>query len=63
MIMHMLFNTMVNSGVTPLFVAIGYGLLGVSFIWYIIKRGMNIQKQWVGEKLGMGDREIGRAHV
>ncbi len=54
--MHMLFNTMVNSGVTPLFVAIGYGLLGVGFIWYIIKSGMTIQKQWVGEKLGMGDR-------
>ncbi len=53
--MHILFNTMVNTGVA-LFIAIGYGLLGVAVIWQVIRRGMNIQKQWVGEKLGMGDR-------
>jgi RsiW-degrading membrane proteinase PrsW (M82 family) len=54
--LHILFNTMVNSGVAPLFAAIGYGFLGVTFIWYLIKQGMNVQKEWVGEKLGMGDR-------
>jgi RsiW-degrading membrane proteinase PrsW (M82 family) len=53
--MHMLFNTLVNTGIA-LFIAIAYGFIGVGTIWYIIKRGMNIQKQWVGEKLGMGDR-------
>lgn len=56
MTLHVVFNTMVNSGVAPLFAAIGYGLLGLAFIWYVIKRGMNVQKAWVGEKLGMGDR-------
>jgi hypothetical protein len=53
--MHILFNTMVNIGVA-LLVAILYGFLGVLLIWQVIKRGMNIQKEWVGEKLGMGDR-------
>jgi RsiW-degrading membrane proteinase PrsW (M82 family) len=53
--MHVLFNTMVNAGIA-FFIAVAYGFLGVAFIWYIIKRGMNVQKQWVSEKLGMGDR-------
>ncbi|GAB4544621.1 MAG: hypothetical protein Fur002_18000 [Anaerolineales bacterium] len=52
---HMAFNTMVNEGV-PLIIAIAYGFIGVAVIWYAIRRGMNIQKRWVGEKLGMGDR-------
>lgn len=55
MSLHMLFNTMVNTGIA-LFIAIIYGFVGVGAIWYIIKHGMNIQKQWVDEKLGMGDR-------
>ncbi len=55
MSLHMLFNTLVNTG-AALFIAVAYGFIGVGAIWYIIKRGMNIQKQWVGEKLGMGDR-------
>jgi RsiW-degrading membrane proteinase PrsW (M82 family) len=55
MCVHMLFNTLVNSGIA-LVVAIAYGFAGVFVIWQIIKRGMNVQKQWVGEKLGMGDR-------
>jgi len=53
--LHMAFNTMVNEGV-PLIVAIVYGFIGLAVIWYAIRRGMNIQKTWVGEKLGMGDR-------
>jgi hypothetical protein len=53
--LHIMFNTMVNTGV-PLVAAIAYGFIGIIAIWYVIKRGMNIQKEWVGEKLGMGDR-------
>ena len=30
--------------------------MGLSLIWLAIKRGLIIQKSWVGEKLGMGDR-------
>ncbi|GJQ36450.1 MAG: hypothetical protein JETCAE01_24600 [Anaerolineaceae bacterium] len=52
---HALFNTMVNAG-TFLAFAIGYGVVGMALIWYIIKRGMDVQKVWVAEKLGMGDR-------
>jgi RsiW-degrading membrane proteinase PrsW (M82 family) len=53
--MHMLFNTMVNTGIA-LFIAIAYGFMGVVIIWQVVKRGMNVQKEWVSEKLGMGDR-------
>ncbi len=53
--MHIFFNTMVNLGVA-LFAAIIYGFSGLTLIWYIVKRGMKVQKEWVGEKLGMGDR-------
>lgn len=52
---HALFNSMVSDGIAIL-VAIVYGLLGMGLIYFIIHRGMNIQKQWVREKLGMTDR-------
>lgn len=52
---HGVFNTMVNAG-TFLAFAIAYGVLGAALIWYVIKRGMNTQKEWVGEKLGDQDR-------
>lgn len=55
MFFHGLFNTMVNAG-TAILVAIAYGVIGTSIIYYVIRRGMNIQKQWVAEKLGMTDR-------
>lgn len=52
---HALFNTMVNAG-TFLAFAIAYGVIGVALIWFIIKRGLQVQKEWVAEKLGMADR-------
>lgn len=52
---HAAFNTMVNAG-TFLAFAIIYGAIGVTLIWYIIKRGLQVQKEWVAEKLGMADR-------
>ncbi|MBK7451240.1 MAG: PrsW family intramembrane metalloprotease [Anaerolineales bacterium] len=55
---HMGFNTLVNSGgnLIVLIFAILIGVTGAALIWYIIKRGLNIQKDWVAEKLGMADR-------
>lgn len=55
MLFHGLFNTMVNAGAF-LVLAIAYGVIGLWLIWTIIRRGMNIQKDWVAEKLGMADR-------
>ncbi|HNA88023.1 MAG TPA: PrsW family glutamic-type intramembrane protease [Anaerolineales bacterium] len=52
---HMAFNNMVNSGVQLVF-AIAFGVTGTALIWYIIKRGLNVQKDWVAEKLGIADR-------
>lgn len=52
---HMIFNTLVSIGIALAF-AIAFGLVGLGLIWYVIKRGLNVQKSWVGEKLGMGDR-------
>jgi CRP-like cAMP-binding protein/RsiW-degrading membrane proteinase PrsW (M82 family) len=52
---HGLFNSMVSSGVAIL-VAVVYGFLGVGLTYYIIRHGMNIQKDWVSQKLGMTDR-------
>lgn len=52
---HMGFNTTVSAG-TFLFFAIGIGLVGTALIWFVIRRGLNTQKIWVGEKLGMNDR-------
>ncbi len=54
-LIHMLFNTMVSAGAF-LAVAIIFGLTGMALIWYVIKRGLNTQKKWVTEKLGMEDR-------
>jgi hypothetical protein len=55
MAFHMGFNTMVSAG-TFLIFAIIFGFVGVGLIWYVIRRGLNVQKQWVVEKLGMADR-------
>lgn len=52
---HATFNTMVSAGAYLLF-AVAYGVAGVALIWYMIKRGMKTQKEWVAEKLGMADR-------
>ncbi|MBL8063279.1 MAG: PrsW family intramembrane metalloprotease [Anaerolineales bacterium] len=52
---HMGFNNMVSSGVQLVF-AITFGLTGAALIWFIIKRGLNVQKLWVAEKLGIADR-------
>lgn len=54
-LIHMVFNTMVNAGAF-LAVAIIFGLTGMALIWYVIKRGLNVQKEWVAEKLNMTDR-------
>ena len=54
-IIHMIFNTMVSAGAF-IIVAIIFGVTGMTLIWFVIKRGMNTQKQWVGEKLGSQDR-------
>jgi hypothetical protein len=53
---HVGFNTMVSLGTAPLILAIIFGFIGLGLIWVVIKRGLNVQKNWVGEKLGMGDR-------
>ena len=52
---HGLFNTMVNAG-TFLVFAIVYGVVGAALIWFAIRHGMDAQRGWVGEKLGMQDR-------
>ena len=52
---HMGFNTMVSRG-TFLIFAIAFGFIGVGLILYVIRQGLNIQKGWVGEKLGDQDR-------
>lgn len=52
---HAIFNIMVNLNVL-IFFAIGYGALGAALIWFVVRRGMDAQKRWVGEKLGMEDR-------
>ena len=52
---HMGFNTMVNSGAFLIF-AILFGFIGMGLIWYAIRRGMNVQRAWVGEKLSEVDR-------
>jgi hypothetical protein len=52
---HMGFNTLVSSGVI-LLVAILIGLVGLGIIWYVIRRGLNTQRQWLGEKLNDIDR-------
>jgi hypothetical protein len=54
-LIHMIFNTMVSAGAF-LVVAIIFGLTGMGLIWYVIKRGLNVQKEWVAEKLNMTDR-------
>ncbi|MBN8582339.1 MAG: PrsW family intramembrane metalloprotease [Anaerolineae bacterium] len=56
---HMGFNILVNmkiATVVLLVFAIVMGVTGAALIWYIIRRGMRIQKEWVSEKLGMADR-------
>jgi RsiW-degrading membrane proteinase PrsW (M82 family) len=55
MAFHMGFNTMVSAGMFLVFAFI-VGFVGTALIWVIIKRGLNTQKKWVGEKLGIGDR-------
>ncbi|NWF65029.1 MAG: PrsW family intramembrane metalloprotease [Chloroflexi bacterium] len=52
---HAIFNTLVNMNIL-LFFAIGYGAAGAALIWFVIRKGMEAQKAWVGEKLGMEDR-------
>lgn len=52
---HAIFNIMVNMNVL-IFFAIGYGAFGAALIWYVVRRGMDAQKSWVSEKLGMEDR-------
>jgi RsiW-degrading membrane proteinase PrsW (M82 family) len=54
-VLHMVFNTMVSAGAF-IIVAVIFGLTGMMLIWYVIRRGMYTQKQWVGEKLGVEDR-------
>lgn len=56
---HMGFNILVNmktAAIVLLVFAIVMGVTGAALIWYIIRRGMSIQKDWVSEKLGMADR-------
>lgn len=51
---HLVFNNMVSSGVL-IFIAIAYGVVGAVLIWYIIRRGMSTQREWVSQ-LGAEDR-------
>jgi RsiW-degrading membrane proteinase PrsW (M82 family) len=59
---HMLFNTVVGLGVA-LFVAIIFGAAGSGLIYYIIQRGMKVQKQWVQEQLGESSSRITQNEV
>jgi RsiW-degrading membrane proteinase PrsW (M82 family) len=52
---HIAFNTMVSLG-TFLIFAVLFGAVGAALIWYVIRRGLNLQKLWVAEKLGVADR-------
>lgn len=52
---HIAFNTMVSQGALLVF-AILFGVIGAALIWYVIRRGLNLQKLWVAEKLGVADR-------
>lgn len=54
-IFHIGFNTMVSLG-TLLAFAFLFGAIGAGMIWYLIRRGLNVQKLWVAEKLGIADR-------
>jgi hypothetical protein len=55
MAFHIGFNTMVSAGVFLIF-AIIFGFVGLGLIWYAIRRGLNVQKEWVGRSLGATDR-------
>ena len=46
---------MVSLG-TFLIFAVLFGAVGAALIWYVIRRGLNLQKLWVAEKLGVADR-------
>jgi RsiW-degrading membrane proteinase PrsW (M82 family) len=48
---HIGFNTMVSSGALLIF-AIVFGFMGLGLIYLAIRRGMNVQKAWLSEKLG-----------
>jgi RsiW-degrading membrane proteinase PrsW (M82 family) len=52
---HIGFNTMVSAG-TFLIFAVLAGLLGAGFIVITIRLGLQVQKGWIDEKLGAGDR-------
>jgi RsiW-degrading membrane proteinase PrsW (M82 family) len=47
---HMVFNTLVNTGVAVIF-AIIFGGTGMGLIYLAIRRGLNIQKGFISEKL------------
>lgn len=53
--LHMGFNLMVSSG-AHLAIAIGIGLLGATYIYYSISRGLLQAQRWIQERLGMVDR-------
>lgn len=52
---HIGFNTMVSAGAAITF-AFLFGAIGTGMIIYIIRRGLNVQKLWVAEKLNIADR-------
>lgn len=53
---HAIFNSMASMGVIIVFPIAFGGVLGVALIYYVIHRGMGIQKQTVSEKLTIADR-------
>ncbi|WKZ37527.1 MAG: PrsW family glutamic-type intramembrane protease [Anaerolineales bacterium] len=59
---HMAFNTMVSAG-TFLVFAVIFGAVGFGLIWFVIKRGLNVQKDWMQEKLATGDDRVTRQEV
>jgi RsiW-degrading membrane proteinase PrsW (M82 family) len=48
---HMLFNTMVSAGTAVIF-AIIFGGIGLGVIYLAIRRGLNIQKEFISKQLG-----------
>lgn len=48
---HMLFNTMVSAGTAVIF-AIIFGAAGFGLIYLAIRRGLNIQKEFISKQLG-----------
>jgi len=60
--LHIGFNNLVNQGVALVF-AIVIGITGVGLIYFVIRRGLNTQKEWLAEKLGQSASRVTQSEV